>query len=200
MGKILVAYTTNAGSTSKVADTIGKELGQSGLQVDVRRLEEVASLEGYSGVVVGAPMIVGWHRAAVKFVKQNHEALSRLPVAYFMTAMSLTRASGESMGDAPVSIDPELPKAPKNPKRLSFKERFASVSNYLSPALKAGPTVKPISIGIFGGKLEIPRLKLWQIIFVLLVIQPQTGDFRNWPFIKEWARSLAPKFAGTPLP
>jgi menaquinone-dependent protoporphyrinogen oxidase len=194
MGKILVAYTTNAGSTGKVAETIGKELSQSGLQVDVRRLEEVTGLDGYTGVVVGAPMILGWHRAAVKFVKQNQQALCRLPVAYFMTAMSLTCAFGESTGAVPVCIDPDLAKPPKNSKHRSLKERYASVSNYLSPALKAGPTVKPISVGFFGGKLEIPRLKLWQMIFVLQVIQPQTGDFRNWPFIKEWAGSLVRQF------
>jgi len=194
MGKILVAYTTNAGSTGKVAETIGKELTQSGLQVEVRRLEEIVSLDGYTGVVVGAPMILGWHRAAVKFVKQNQQALSRLPVAYFMTAMSLTCVPGESAWDIPLCIDPELAKPPKNSKRRSFKERYASLSNYLSPALKAGPAVKPISVAFFGGKLEIPRLKLWQMIFVLLVIQPQTGDFRNWPFIKEWAGNLARQF------
>jgi menaquinone-dependent protoporphyrinogen IX oxidase len=108
MGKILVAYTTYAGSTGKVAETIGKELSQSGLQGDVRRLEEVTGLDGYSGVVVGAPMILGWHRVAVKFVKQNHPALSRLPVAYFMTAMSFTYAPGESTGVVPVCIDPDL--------------------------------------------------------------------------------------------
>ena len=194
MGKILVAYTTNAGSTGKVAETIGKELSQSGLQVDVRRLEEVASLDSYTGVVVGAPMILGWHRAAVRFITQNQPALSRLPVAYFMTAMSLTCAPGETTRAVPVCIDPELAKPPKNSKRRSLKERYASVSNYLGPALKVAPTVKPISIGFFGGKLEIPRLKLWQMIFVLLVIQPQTGDFRNWPFIKQWAANLAHQF------
>ena len=200
MGKILVAYTTNAGSTTRVAETIAKELSQAGLQVDVRRLEEVSSLDGYTGVVVGAPLIVGWRRAALKFVRQHQPALSRLPVAYFMTAISLTYAPGEDTGPVPVSVDPDLAKPPKHPHRRNLKERYASVLNYLSPALKAAPAVKPISIAIFGGKLEIPRLKLWQMLFVLLVIQPQTGDFRNWPFIKEWAASLAQKFAVSPQP
>ena len=191
MGNILVAYTTNAGSTGKVADIIGKELSQNGQVVDVRRMEEVTSLEGYTGVVVGAPMILGWHRAAIKFVKQNQQALSRVPVAYFMNAMSLTYQAGDDTGLISVCVDPELAKPPKQAKRLSFKERYASIPNYLSPALKAAPAVKPVSVGFFGGKLEIPRLKLWQMVFVLLIIQTQTGDFRNWPFIKEWAGMLS---------
>ncbi len=199
MSKILVAYTTNAGSTVKVADTVGTILSQGGLQVDVRRLEEVTGLEGYSGVVIGAPMILGWHRAAVKFVRQNQQALSRVPVAYFMTAMSLFCEPGETVGDIPLCIDPDLAKPPKNNRRRSIKERYASLSNYLSPVLKAGPGVKPVSVGIFGGKLEIPRLKIWQILFVLLVIQPQTGDFRNFKFIKEWAADLVPSMSNHPL-
>ncbi len=64
MNKILVAYTTNSGTTEEVAQAIGEELGKRGNAVDVRRLEEVTSLEGYQAVVVGAPMILGWHRAA----------------------------------------------------------------------------------------------------------------------------------------
>jgi flavorubredoxin len=36
--RILVAYTTNAGTTAEVAQAIGEELGKDGMQVDVRRL------------------------------------------------------------------------------------------------------------------------------------------------------------------
>jgi hypothetical protein len=33
-------------------------------------------------------------------------------------------------------------------------------------------------------------LKLLQMLFVLLVIQAQPGDRRNWPVIREWAAGL----------
>ena len=190
MGKVLIAYTTNSGSTEKVAETIGKELTSRGLESEVRRLEEVKTLEGYSAVVIGAPMILGWHRAAVRFVKQHQAALSLMPVAYFMTALSLTSIESDNTSKLPISLDPELAKPPRNSQRLSLKERYTSVSNYLSPAIKAGSAIKPLGIGFFGGKLEIRRLNLWQMAFVLVVVQAQPGDFRNWPFIKEWANSL----------
>ena len=139
--KILVAYTTNAGTTEEVAAVIGEELGKDGVQVDVRRLEEVTDLESYTAVVVGGPMIMGWHKAAVKFVKQHQQALSQVPVAYFLTAMSLTQ-TGEhraSMASAqfPLCIDPMLAKAPKNANRLGLKERYATVTNYLRPVLRS---------------------------------------------------------------
>ena len=88
--RILVTYTTNAGTTANVARMVADELGKTGAQIDQLRLEDVASLEPYGAVVVGAPFILGWHRSAVNFIKKNQQALSRVPVAYFMTGMTLT--------------------------------------------------------------------------------------------------------------
>lgn len=123
--QILVAYTTNAGSTERVAQTIAEELGKDGSQVDVRRLEEITNLEMYDAVVIGAPMIMGWHTAAVKFVKKHQQALSRVRVAYFFTAMSLTQTHEESVDNTPIYVDGSFAKPPKNSKRLSFRERYA---------------------------------------------------------------------------
>jgi menaquinone-dependent protoporphyrinogen IX oxidase len=192
MKKILVAFATNAGSTEKVAQVIGEELGRTGAQAQVLRLEEVTSLDGYDAVVVGAPMIMGWHGAAVKFIKQHQSVLSRVPVAYFLTAMSLTQTNETSVGSIPIYVDPALANPPKNVKRLSLKEWYATVTRYLQPVLNAAPSVKPVSVGLFGGKLELFRLPLWQMLFVMLIIQAQPGDFRNWSAIRGWAASLRP--------
>ena len=192
MKRVLVAYATNAGSTAKVAQVIGEELGRDGAQVQVCRLEEVTGVESYDAVVVGAPMIMGWHGAAIKFIKKYQPALRQKPVAFFLTAMNLTQTSEKSVGTLPIYVDPALAKPPKNAKRLSFKERYATVTHYLRPMLEAAPLVKPVSVGLFGGKLELYRLPLLQMLFVLLVIQAQPGDFRNWPVIREWATNLRP--------
>ena len=198
MQKVLVAYTTNAGSTEEVATVIGEELGKDGAQVDVRRIEQVTNLESYPAVVIGGPMIMGWHRAATRFVKKHQQALSQVPVAYFLTAMSLTQTGESSIDAIPVCIDPMLAKAPKVANRLSLRERYASVTNYLRPILRAAPQVKPVSIALFGGKLEFYRLKLLQMLFVLLVIQAQPSDRRNWPVIREWAAGLRAQLLGSP--
>jgi len=191
--KVLVAYTTNAGTTADVAQAVGEELGKDGAQVDVRRLEEVTSIEPYVAVVVGGPMIMGWHRAATNFVKKHQQALSRVPVAYFITAMNLTQTGETSIDAIPVSVDPDLAKPPKNANRLTLRERYARTQNYLRPVLKAAPLVKPVSVGFFGGKLAFYRLKLWQVLFVMLVIRAEPGGSHNWPFIREWASSLRSK-------
>lgn len=190
MKNVLVAYATNAGSTEEVAREIADELGKIGSTADVRRVEEVTDLHGYDLVVVGAPMIVGWHRAAVNFIRRNHAELEKMQVAYFATAMSLTQTPFTSPGQPPVCVDPELPKPPRNPQRLGLKERYATLGNYLRPMLQAAPAVRPVSIGFFGGKLELFRLKWWQALFVMVVIHAAPGDRRNWPFIREWAAQL----------
>jgi menaquinone-dependent protoporphyrinogen oxidase len=191
VGKIVVAYATNTGTTADVAQVIGEELQKGGAQVDVLALGQVGSLEAYDGVVLGAPMIMGWHREAIRFLKQNHEVLSRIPVALFMMAMSLTRTNENGVDDVPIYVDEKLAQLPKVEGHLSFRERYATVQGYLRPVLRAVPVVKPISVGFFGGRLDIYRLKWWQALFVMLIIQAQPGEKRNWDAIREWANSLS---------
>ncbi len=193
MKSVLIAYATNAGSTAKVAQVIGEELGRDGAQVQVCRLEEVTGVESYDAVVVGAPMIMGWHGAATRFIKKYQPALSQKPVAFFLTAMNLTQSGEKGIGTLSIYVDPALAKPPKNAKRLSFKERYATVTHYLRPVLEAAPLVKPVSVGLFGGKLELYRLPLLQMLFVLLVVQAQPGDLRNWTAIRDWAANLRPE-------
>ncbi len=190
MKTVLVVYATNAGSTVEVAQAIAEELGRDGDQVQLQPVEGVAGLGDAGAVVLAAPMIMGWHRAAVKFLKTHQTALSRLPVAYAFTAMSLTQTGETTLDGLPLAIDRYLAKPPATPGRLSYRERYALPASYLRPVLKAVPAVKPVSVAFFGGKLDMRRLRLLHMLFVLLVIQAQPGDFRDWDFIRSWAADL----------
>jgi menaquinone-dependent protoporphyrinogen oxidase len=190
MNKILVTYATFSGSTADVAHFIAQELTSKGAQVDVLPLLQVKDLQTYQAVILGAPMILGWHRQALAFLKQNHTVLQRIPLAIFVTAMSLTVSGEEQVQGVPVYVNEYLGKPPKNPDRLSFKERYASVSNYAAPILKAARLAKPISIAFFAGRLDLYRLKWWAKVFVILVIQAQPGDRRNWDAIRDWTTQI----------
>ena len=194
--KILVAYTTMAGSTTEVAQAVGDEIAQSGLAVDVLPFEKVRDLEGYSGVVVGAPMILGWHRGALAFLRKHRPAFSSIPLAVFVTAMSLTQTGETSVGGVQVFVDEKLPKSPADPGRLTFRERYARLSSYLNPILKAAGQARPVSIGVFGGRMEYGRLKWWAVLFAMVIVQAQAGDRRNWPAIRAWAAGLPAAFQG----
>jgi menaquinone-dependent protoporphyrinogen oxidase len=194
MKRILVAYATMAGSTVEVAREVGEEMARHGVQVDVLMLDEVESLADYDGVVVGGPMIMGWHRAALGFLKKHREAWRRIPLAVFVTAMSLTQTGEMSVGGVPVTVDEELPKPPAEEGRLNFRERYARPANYVRPILAATRPAKPLSIGLFGGRLEYGRLPWWAVLFVMLIIQAPAGDRRNWPAIRAWAGDLVAQF------
>ena len=78
MNKILVTYATNSGSTAEVAKAIMEEIQKSGVQVELHPIAEVRELASYSGIVLGAPMILGWHRAALRFIRKNKSALAKI--------------------------------------------------------------------------------------------------------------------------
>jgi menaquinone-dependent protoporphyrinogen IX oxidase len=195
---ILIVYTTNAGSTAEVAEMIAEEIGQPGDQVDVRRIEEVNSIAGYDAVIVGAPMILGWHGKARKFVRQHRQELCKIKTAYFCMAMMLTGSSSPTLSPAPICIDPGLAKPPKTSDHLSIKERYSLAANYLRPILRTAPEVHPVSVAFFGGKLEMFRLKLLQMLFVMLIIRAQPGDLRDESFIRRWAEDTRPLLSANP--
>ena len=190
--KILVAYATLSGSTAEVAEAIGETLGQEGAQVDVHPIKDVENLSAYRAVVVGGPMIMGWHREAKKFLKKHQGALSQMPVALFFTAINLTKTTDTNLDTVPVYQDPRAAKPPKDESNLSFRENYATVASYLGPVLKKTPQVKPVGVGFFGGKLDYGALNIFQMLFVMLIIQARPGDFRNWEAIRAWAASLRP--------
>jgi menaquinone-dependent protoporphyrinogen oxidase len=194
MKRILVTYATLAGSTVEVAQAVAEEIARRDVQVDVLPLSAVTNLEGYDGVVVGAPMIMGWHRAALRFLRNNRGVLQRIPLAVFVMCLSLTQSSEMSVGAVPLYVDERLPKAPETAGSLRFRERYAQLANYVRPILKASGVVKPVSIGVFGGRLDYGRLKWWAVFFAMVIIQAPAGDRRNWTAIRSWAAGLPVAF------
>lgn len=186
MNKILVTYATNAGSTAKIAEVLAAILAKTA-DVETLPFEKVTSLDGYSAIVLGAPMILGWHRGALTFLRKNQAALSQKKVAVFVTCASLTQTGETNLNGVPLFVDEKLPKAPKNPARLSFKENYSTLKNYLTPILKLST---PVSIGVFGGSVQYFNLKWWQVLFVMFIIQATPGDRRNWKAIESWAGEL----------
>ncbi len=194
MKRILVAYATFAGSTADVAQAVGEEIGKSGLQVDVLPLAQVKDLEAYDGVVVGGPMIMGWHRAALAFLRRYRAAFQRIPLAVFVMAMSLTQTGETSVDGVPVYTDEKLPKPPEREGRLNLRERYANLSNYVRPILRAARPAKPVNIGVFGGRLDYGRLKWWAVLFAMVIVQAPAGERRNWTAIRSWAAGIPAAF------
>jgi menaquinone-dependent protoporphyrinogen oxidase len=192
--KILVTYATLSGTTVDVAQAIGKQIEQAGLQVDVLPIPQVRSLESYRGVVVGGPMIAGWHREALAFLRKHRSDWQRIPLAVFVTAMTLTQTPVISLEGVPLCIDDGLQKPPARPDHLTFRESYARVENYARPILRAAGGAKPVSLAFFGGRLEYGRLPWWAVLFAMLIIQAPAGNKQNMPFVQSWAAGITSSF------
>ncbi len=162
--RILVAYASPRGSTSGIAQAIGKELQSAGYSVDVVELRNVPTLEGYSAVVIGGPIYMGKIVPDVgKFVGKFRDALVKIPVAAFIVGM------------APVGKDPG-----GDIERVMVIFRAA-----LAP-------LEPVAETMFAGMVDPGKLSFIQKWMIKKAKAP-VGDFRNWEAIAAWSRELPEK-------
>jgi len=163
--KILVAYATAAGSTGEVAETIGETLRDENTAVVVRRAKDVADVSGYSAVVVGTGIRAGRvYRKALAFLDTHQEALSKVPVAYFVVCMTM---------------------------KDDTEENRRQTETYLDQMREQAPQVQPVDVGLFGGVMDYSKLPL--LLKLMMKAMKQTeGDFRNWEAIRAWAAGLRP--------
>ncbi len=190
MDKTLITYVTMSGSTVGVAGAVAEQLASAGVQTDVLPLGEVSSLESYSAVVIGGPMIMGWHRAALKFLADHRQEFQRIPLAVFVTAMRLTATEQTTLQGVPLFVDERLARPVKIPGRPGLKERYACVPHYAAPILKAVSPAKPVSLAFFGGCLDPSRLGLLPRLFVTYIVGAVPGDYRNWEAVRLWSAGL----------
>jgi menaquinone-dependent protoporphyrinogen IX oxidase len=189
MKKVLVAYITHSGTTRDVAEAIAEEITKTGIEAELLELAQVKSTAEYDAVVLGAPMIVGWHSDALKYLKTNRAALAEKPLALFLMGMSLTKDLKEEPYGFDLHLDQKLIAAPQKPGHISIKESFTTISHYLDPVLKAAPK-SLAAVGFFGGRMDMYRLKWYEALFVMLVVGAKPGEKRNWPELRAWAASL----------
>ncbi|MCS7215184.1 MAG: flavodoxin domain-containing protein [Thermodesulfovibrio sp.] len=94
MKKILVAYYSRTGNTEKMAKMIAQGLKEKGINVDLKKVEEVNidSLTEYSGYIIGSPNYFGTMAAEVKkfideSVKYYRKIEGKLVAAFTSTGM-----------------------------------------------------------------------------------------------------------------
>jgi len=160
--RVLVGYATRAGSTTGVAEAIGRTLSERGCVVDVKPLREKPSPGGYDAVVVGSAINgAAWLPEAVSWLESNAGALRDTPTAVFCVH-SMNGGSDEK----------------QTRKRLAYLDKVRATVTPVAEGffLGTGPTADDTSFiarwafKTFGGTAE--------------------GDARDWDKIETWAEGL----------
>jgi menaquinone-dependent protoporphyrinogen oxidase len=155
------------GATEGVAEAVATNLRRRGLTVETRRVQDVNDVSAYSAVVVGGAIQYDtWITDARRFVGAHAEALSAIPVAYFLTCLVLARRSVGASAQAE-----------------GYAAKLAGLSERVSP----------VSIGRFAGALDFSRMpRLMVLVFKVasLVLRIGEGDYRDWKAIDAWADAL----------
>jgi menaquinone-dependent protoporphyrinogen oxidase len=160
---VLVAYATKYGATREIAETIGRVLRQTGLQVDVLPADRVGDLAPYQAVVLGSAVYAGqWRKEAAAFLTTREKELADRPVWLFSSG-----PTGEG-----------------NPVELTKGWRFPQA---LQPVAER---VQPRDIALFHGVLDLKKMNLFEKL-IIKAMKASLGDFRDWTAISAWATAIA---------
>ena len=163
---VLVGYATRYGSTQEVAEVIAATLRECGLAVDIQPVRQVRTLEGYRGVVLGAPLFMfHWHKDALQFLSRYRQALAERPVAIFALGPTHDPYDEQEWQDSRAQLDKELSKV---------------------------PWLAPVALEMFGGKYDPVKLRF---PINLLAGKVPATDLRDWTAIRAWAANLKPILA-----
>jgi menaquinone-dependent protoporphyrinogen oxidase len=167
---VLVAAASKHGGTEEIAARIGADLAEQGLEVDVKKLEDVDDLADYDAFVLGSGIYFGnWVKPARRFIDGHAAELAKRPTWLF--------ASGSIVGDPPVGDDP-------NALRAGLAERLVE-------------TTRAREHKLFGGKLDKSKLGLVERLPVRMA-GSREGDWRDWAAVDEWAAAIAHELQATP--
>jgi menaquinone-dependent protoporphyrinogen oxidase len=169
VNKILIAYTTAAGSTAEVAQAIGQEISGGNGTADVLKTKEVKDLSPYRAVIVGTGIRAGQvYRDTLAFLERHQAALSQVPVAYFVVCMTM---------------------------KDDTEENRCQVETYVDQMREKAPQVQPLEVGLFAGKMDFKALSL-PLKLIVKAMKSEEGDYRDWDAIREWAASVRPVLLG----
>ncbi len=175
--RVLVAYASRHGATRGIAERIADRLRQDGLEVDVRRAEQVRDVGAYDAFVVGsAAYMFRWLDEATRFVRRNRQALATRPVWLFSSGPLGTDLVDAKGRDMLVTSEPK-----------EFEE-------FRVP-------LRPRDERVFFGALDpdAPPVGLAERFMRHMPASARdalpAGDFRDWPAIDAWADGIATALA-----
>ena len=164
---ILIAYATRGGSTAEVAQSIAATMQEAGLAASAMAMAEVKSLEGYSAVILGAPLYCGkLPREFHRFVEEHAERLGSMRPWLFV--LGPTRPDAKDF-------------------ELARKQAEQQIRRY--------GWLKIAELHIFGGRWDMQHLtfpfSLARHLPASVQAKIPPADIRDWAAIRGWALEIA---------
>jgi menaquinone-dependent protoporphyrinogen oxidase len=114
--RVLVTAASRHDATAEVAQAIAKTLERAGIEVEVRRPEEVGPLAAFDGVVLGSAIYAGhWLKPAKDLIERTSSRMRELPVWLFSTGPIGDPLKPEGL---PVDVAPMLKQSGAREHRL----------------------------------------------------------------------------------
>lgn len=175
--KVLVAYASRHGATKGIAERLALTLGQEGLDVTLREVEDVVTIEAYDAYVIGSAAYTGhWLSPVTEFVRSHRSVLAEKPVWLFSSGPIGTELVDKQGHDV---LETARPK------------EFVEFDLSLRPRGERvffgafDPDAPPVGLGerLAAGFFKIAPAAVREAM--------PAGDFRDWPAIEAWAREIA---------
>jgi menaquinone-dependent protoporphyrinogen oxidase len=179
VSNILIIYGSTYGQTERIARRIGELLDQAGFVVDLHRgdrLPEHLTLETYTGIVVAASVLAGYHQRYIRnFVRSQAARLNRLPSAF----VSVCGSAGSDPAKASAYIEGLLDESGWRP---TITRSFTGAVAYTKYSWPVRWVLKRISR---SKGLPTDTSRDW--------------DFTEWNEVTAFTRALTAMFATAPV-
>jgi menaquinone-dependent protoporphyrinogen oxidase len=119
MTKILVAYHSGEGQTTKIAEHIGTVLHGLGVDAEVCDAADAPPPGGFDAVVVGDSIHLGRHsRSLTGYLRRHHAALDESPLALFQVSMTSARDDAAHAAEADKHVQKLLERTAVHPELI----------------------------------------------------------------------------------
>jgi menaquinone-dependent protoporphyrinogen oxidase len=168
--RVLVAFASAHGSTEGIAAAIAERLREAGQVVELCPIDEVRSVAGLDGIVLGSAIHSGaWLPPAAAFVEEHAEQLSAQPLWLF--SVSSVGDTSSVFGRRVANV---MRRARSEPAQVSAWRTRLDVRGHRN----------------FAGVVERSHWGLGGTVFVR-ALGGTYGDHRDWSDVNRWAAQIA---------
>jgi menaquinone-dependent protoporphyrinogen oxidase len=164
MINVLIAYATKHHATAEIATALYEVLRETNVfRIDVQPVDSIDQIDNYDAIILGSAIYnAQWRPSATAFLEVFEQQLSQRMVWLFSSGPIVEGSAGG----------------------------FTSRDYLPKHVMQLADRIKPKSIALFAGRLELDHLTFIERMMVKSIAQP-TGDFRDWDQIREWATDIA---------